>query len=143
MRLKDIMTHTPKIVSPDCSVADAARQMGSLDVGFLPVGDEAKMVGVITDRDITIRCVAEGKDPAAQCVREVMTESVECLPQDASVEDASHLMETQQIRRIVVTDKAGRCVGVVSLGDLAVKTGDERLSGETLEEVSEPSRAAR
>lgn len=125
------------------AVFEAARRRKSLNVGFLPIGDSKNIVGVATDRDITLRAVAKSKDPRGTSIREVMSEGVETLPEDADVAEAAKLMEREQIRRIVVTDGDGRCVGIVSLGDLAVKSHDEALCGEVLEEVSEPAQPAR
>ncbi|MEX0700755.1 MAG: CBS domain-containing protein [Planctomycetales bacterium] len=139
MRLKDVMTRNPESVSPDTSVFAAAGKMKSLDVGFLPVCDGPKILGVATDRDIVLRSVAEGRDPQSTAIRDVMSEGVETLPEDADVEEAAQLMEREQIRRVVVTDGDGKCVGIVSLGDLAVKTHDDARCGDVLEEVSEPA----
>lgn len=139
MRLTDVMTRNPEAVSPDTSVFEAAEKMKSLDVGFLPVCEGKKVSGVVTDRDIVLRLVAEGRDPQSTPVRDVMTTGVETLPEDADVDEAVALMEREQIRRIVVTDGGSGCVGVVSLGDLAVKTHDDARCGHALEEVSEPA----
>lgn len=143
MQLKEIMTRSPEIVPPATTAQEAAEKMESLNVGFLPVGDASNVIGVVTDRDITVRAVSAGRDPKKVHVKDIMTERVEKIREDADVQEAAKVMERQQIRRLVVTDGGGRCVGVVSLGDLAVKTGDEPLSGEVLEEVSEPARPAR
>ena len=114
--------------------------MRDLDVGPLPVcGDDDRLAGMVTDRDIAVRAVAEGWDPTAKRVRDVMSEEVVYCFEDQAVEDAARLMRENQIRRLVVLNRDKRLVGIVSLGDLAVETGDEELAGRTLEEVSEPA----
>jgi CBS domain-containing protein len=113
--------------------------MKELDVGMLPVcGDNDRLVGTLTDRDITIRAVAEGLDPRTALVRDVMTPSVVYCFEDEDVEEAARLMKDNQVRRLVVLNRDKRLVGIVSLGDLAVDTGDEHLAGSALEAVSEP-----
>lgn len=139
MQLKDVMTRNPDSVSPDSSVFEAAGKMKSLDVGFLPVCDGSSVKGVVTDRDIVLRSVADGRDPQRTAVRDVMTDRVDMLPEDADVVEAVEMMRRDQVRRVVVTDGNGACCGVVSLGDLAVKVRDDARCGEVLEEVSEPA----
>jgi CBS domain-containing protein len=114
--------------------------MRNLDIGALPVcGDNDRLVGIITDRDITIRATAGCCDPAGTCVSDVMTPGIIYVFEDQDVTEAAHLMEENQIRRLVVLNQDKRLVGIVSLGDLAVKAGDDELSGEALELVSEPA----
>jgi len=108
-------------------------------VGPLPICDNDRLVGMLTDRDITVRAVAEGKDPRATRVRDVMTEGVCYCFEDDDVADAARLMKENQIRRLLVLDRNKRLAGIVSLGDLAVETGDEHLAGQTLERVSQPT----
>src|SRR5258707_14307782 len=113
MQLKDIMTPKPESVRPDDTLQEAARRMRELDVGPLPVcGDDDRLAGMITDRDITIRAVAEGKDPRNTTVREAMTEDVIYGFEDQDVDDAARVMEQWQIRRLVVLDPAKRPVGI-------------------------------
>ena len=139
MLLKDIMTPNVEVIRPDATLQEAAQKMKNLDVGPIPVCDGERLVGMLTDRDITIRATAEGRDPKTTSVREVMTPEVEYCFEDQSIEDAARLMEEKQIRRLVVLNRDKRLVGIVSLGDVATATGDEQLSGEILEQVSEPS----
>ena len=139
MKLKDIMTPNPRCVSPDDSLQEAARTMRDLDVGPVPVCDHDRLAGMITDRDITVRAVAEGKDPRTTKVREVMTGEIIYAFEDQDVQEAARTMQERQVRRLVVLNRDKRLLGIVSLGDLAVKAGDERLSGEALEQVSEPA----
>jgi CBS domain-containing protein len=144
MQLKDIMTPNPECVRPDATLLEAARRMRDLDVGALPIcGDNDRLAGVITDRDITVRAVAEGKDPKATPVREAMTEDVVYGFEDQDVADAVRVMEQKKIRRLLVLNRDKRLVGIVSLGDLATETGDRAKAGEVLQEVSEPSHPQR
>jgi CBS domain-containing protein len=124
-------------------VEAAAAKMRALDVGPLPVCDGDRLQGMVTDRDITVRATAAGKDPATTPVAEVMTPQVVSVFEDQDVAEAARLMEQYQIRRLVVLDRDNRLVGIVSLGDLAVETGDEGGAGEVLEQVSEPSEPRR
>jgi predicted transcriptional regulator len=114
--------------------------MKELDIGSLPVCDDGHLAGVITDRDITIRAVAKGSDPATVTVREVMTPEVLWCFEDDEVEEAARIMRENQVRRILVLNEANELVGITSLGELATITGDRLLAGETLESVSEESR---
>jgi CBS domain-containing protein len=144
MKISEVMTEGVECLRPTDSVAHAAERMRELDVGSLPVcGDEDKLVGMITDRDITIRATASACDANATAVRDVMTLSIVNCFEDQDIEDAAKLMEEKQIRRLVVLNRNKRLVGIVSLGDLAVRAADDRLSGEALEGVSEPAVPAR
>jgi CBS domain-containing protein len=140
MQLKDIMTPNPECVRPNATLQEAARRMRDLDVGPLPVcGDDDRLAGMITDRDIAVRAVAEGKDPKTTPVREAMTEEIVYGFEDQDVDDAARVMEQRQIRRLVVLNRDRRLVGIVSLGDLAVEAGARATAGEVLREVSEPA----
>jgi len=113
--------------------------MRDLDVGLLPVcGDHDRLVEMLTDRDISVSAVAEGQDPKATRVSEVMTPNIIYVFEDQDVNEAAQLMKENQVRRLVVLNRDKRLVGIVSLGDLALDTGDEELAGATLEAVSEP-----
>jgi len=138
MKLKDVMTKNVESVAPETCLKDAAEKMRSLDVGVLPVCENDKLVGMITDRDITVRAVAEGRDPNRESVRSAMTQDLCYCFEDEDVEKAAKLMEERQIRRLPVFDRNNRAVGIVSVGDLATRTRDDYLSGEVLERVSEP-----
>jgi len=138
------MTHGAECIGPEATLQEAAERMKALDVGALPVcGDKDRLLGMVTDRDITIRSVAEGHDPCKDRVRDVMTPKVFCCYDDQLIDEAARQMEDNQIRRLVVLNRAKQLVGIVSLGDLAVETGDEQLVGSTLEAVSEPNRPVR
>ena len=107
-------------------------------VGSLPVCENDRLVGMLTDRDIVVRAIADGCDTKTTTAREIMTPDIVYCFEDQDVQEAARLMEQNQIRRLVVLNRDKRLVGIVSLGDLAVETGDEHLTGKTLEKVSEP-----
>ena len=138
MKVNEIITHDPEVIRPETALIEAAQKMKSLDIGMLPVCDGDRLVGVITDRDITVRGVAQGYDPKTARVQEVMTPEVIYCFDDEDVKDVAKKMEEKQVRRLPVLNREKRLVGIVSLGDLAVRTGKEKLAGEVLERVSEP-----
>jgi CBS domain-containing protein len=139
MKVFDMMTRGVECIRPDATLREAADKMKQLDIGPLPVCENDRLVGMITDRDITVRATAEGFPPGLGQVREVMTPDIVYCFEDQDVSEAAQLMEQNQIRRLVVLNRDKRLVGIVSLGDLAVKVGDEGLSQEALEQVSEPA----
>ena len=137
MKVKEIMSTNVESISADSNLVEAANIMARLDIGFLPVID-ADVAGVITDRDIVVRAVAEGRDPGKTKVGDILTSSVETLSEDQDIKDAAKLMQDKQIRRILVKGDNDAYVGVVSLGDLAVEGHDAKLSGKSLEKISQP-----
>ncbi|OFZ18279.1 MAG: hypothetical protein A2X94_07530 [Bdellovibrionales bacterium GWB1_55_8] len=140
MQLKDIMTTQVEIITPDATVEAAAKKMDDTDVGALPVCDNDRLVGIITDRDIVVRSISVGQDPKQTFVRDVMTtSSIIYAFEDDQVEGAAELMEKKQVRRLPIMNRKKRMVGMVSLGDLAVHVKDQKLAGEVIEKVSEPS----
>jgi CBS domain-containing protein len=143
MKLSEIMTRDVEVIHPDATLEEAAQRMQDLNVGPLPVCDGDELVGMLTDRDITVRGVASGRSPAMHKVRDAMTRDVVYCFEDQDVREAARVMEQQQIRRLVVLDRNKRLVGIVSLGDLAVDTGDDKLSGQVLEQISEPAKPER
>jgi len=144
MQLKEVMTPQVEVVRPDASLQEAAEMMMKLDVGPLPVCDGERLVGMLTDRDITVRGTAQGRDPKTTQVQEVMTPDIVYCFEDQDVEDAANLMEEHQIRRLVILDRGKKLVGIVSLGDLALEADEEDLDdaevGEVLEQISQPAR---
>jgi CBS domain-containing protein len=139
VQVKDVMTTSVETIGPDSPLQEAAERMKALDVGPLPVCDGHRLVGMITDRDITVRAVAQGFGGAMGSVRDVMTPDVVSCFEDQDVREAARLMQEHRVRRLVVLNRDKRLVGIVSLGDLAVATGDDTLAGETVEKVSEPA----
>jgi CBS domain-containing protein len=142
MKLKDVMTPNVECVGPDATIREAARKMRDLDVGPLPICDNDRLAGMVTDRDLAVRAVAEGRDPNATCVRDVMTPEVVYCFEDQDVREAARVMEEKQLRRLLVLNRDKRLVGIVSLGDLAVDTS-KRQAGEVLQAVSEPAQPRR
>ena len=139
MQIREIMTGGVAVIHPDSTLDEAAAEMKRLDIGLLPVCDGNQLVGIVTDRDITVRSVAQSEDPTSHQVRDIMTpDAVSCF-EDQDVAEAARLMQEKQIRRVLVLNRDERLVGVVSLGDLAAVTGNEQLAGETLERVSDPT----
>jgi CBS domain-containing protein len=143
MQVHEIMTSHIEVIHPDATLKEAAEKMSHLDIGPLPVCDGQRLVGMLTDRDITIRATAKGCDPKTTRVREAMTPEVVYCFEDQDVKTAAQMMEMRQIRRVPVVNRNKELVGIVSLGDLAVETGDRALAGETLEHVSEPAEPKR
>lgn len=143
MQVQEIMTRGVEVVPPDASVQEAADRMKQLDVGALPVCAHGRLVGMITDRDITVRSTAEGYDPWTSKIRDVMTAEVDSCRATDDVAVAARLMKDKEIRRLLVLDENKQLVGIVSLGDLAVHLNDEQITSETLERVSEPAEPRR
>jgi CBS domain-containing protein len=139
MQLREIMTSNPVVLGPETMLREAAQKMRELDSGVMPVGENDRLVGMLTDRDITLRATADGKDPNTTSVREVMTSEVIYCFEDEDIGAAARKMEEHQIRRLIVLNRDKRLVGVASLGDLAVHAPSDRLPGEVIEAVSEPS----
>ena len=139
MKLNNILTGNVAVVRPDAPLCAAARKMRDLGVGVLPVCDGDRLVGMLTDRDLAIRAVAEGCNPNTDPVRETMTREIIYCFEDQTPAEAERIMCEKQIRRLPVLNRDKRLVGIVSLGDLATKTGKTRAVGKTLEKVSQPS----
>ena len=138
MKLSEIMTREVAILQPDDSLQFAAKKMRDLNIGFLPVCDGEELIGVISDRDILIRALAEGMDVNVMLGRDMMTTPPIYCFDDQDVSEAAKIMEENQIRRLVVLRRDDKkLVGVISLGDLARKETNE-LSGQVLQKVSEP-----
>src|SRR5688500_8723242 len=139
MQVSEILTRNVETIGPDTSAREAAQRMRSMDVGSLPVCDGRTLLGMVTDRDLAIRVLAEGRDPNATPVRDAMTPDVTYAFEDDDVQRAADLMKEQQIRRLPVLDREKHLVGIVALGDIAT-TGKDRLSGDALEQISQPTR---
>ncbi|HJQ83472.1 MAG TPA: CBS domain-containing protein [Candidatus Binatia bacterium] len=133
-RVRDVMTRHVEVIRPDASLKEAAAKMADLDVGTLPACDGERLVGMVTDRDITIRGVARGLDPASTPVREIMSTTIRYAYEDEPIEQAVETMKKRNIRRLPVLDREKRLAGIVALGDLAVEGKDE--AGDVLQDVS-------
>jgi len=138
MQLKEVMTTDVQIVSPDATLADAGMTMRDGEFGMLPVGENDRLIGTVTDRDITVRGVAERKDPGRTTVREVMSPDIVYCFEDQSDEDAARLMSEHQIRRLPILNRNKRLVGIVALGDFAVEASSIRPAAKALSDVSAP-----
>ena len=137
MKIAEIMSSDVQLITPDRSIQEAARLMISADTGALPVGDGERLIGMVTDRDITVRAIAEGRGPETP-VREVMSEKLLFAWDDQDVEDVAIQMSDAQVRRMPVLSREGeRLVGIVSIGDLATQ-GDSEAAETALSGVSEP-----
>jgi CBS domain-containing protein len=137
MRVNEAMTADVQIANPNQSIQDAARMMAAIDAGVLPVGENDRLVGIITDRDIAVRAVAKGLSPSTK-VREVMSEGeVMYCYEDEDVEDVAHNMADIKVRRLPVLNRAKRLVGIISLGDIAVADGPDS-AGDAICGISEP-----
>lgn len=136
-RVRDFMTTNPQSVSERDTVHDAARIMKDLDTGVVPVVDGRKIIGLITDRDIVVRGIAEGKDVSGTKVNELMTKSVRTVREDADVREVLELMRGSEVRRMPVVNDSGELVGIVSLGDIASETRQAGEVGRAVEDISE------
>jgi len=139
MLVKDIMTVNVEVISPGDTLEQAARRMEELDVGPLPVCEGKRVVGMLTDRDITVRATAAGCDPKTTLVSDTMSQDVIGCYEDQDLREAARLMTEKQVRRLLVMNRSGELVGIVSLGDLATDVGDPRQPGEVLKQVSQPT----
>ena len=138
MKVREIMTSNPACATPDMSLQEVARMMVDNDCGQIPVVDDARSrrpLGVVTDRDIVCRVVAEGKNPAKTTARDVMSAPAITVRPDMQVEDCCRVLEDKQVRRAPVADEAGQLSGMVSLADIA-QTAPEKLTGEVVRTVS-------
>ena len=142
MKIREIMTPAVQCIRPGDNLVEAAGLMRELDVGVVPVCDHHQLVGILTDRDIAIRAVAESCDPTRTFVRDVMTPHVVSVHEDDEVGDVVRIMEEHQIRRAPVMSSTERLAGIVSLGAIAVE-GSAALSAEALREVSRPAAPVR
>jgi CBS domain-containing protein len=149
-RAADIMTEDPQSVTPDTTLSEVAQKMRDLDVGIIPIvesRESRRLRGVITDRDIVVRGMADGKDGTAR-VSDCMSGQVQSVNKNDSVQDVMRIMRQEQVRRVPVTDREGRLVGIIAQADLAVDYGGSdrergREVGATLERISEPARPER
>ena len=139
MKVSEAMTAQVTTAQPTDSIQSVAQIMKSIDTGAVPVFESGKVVGMVTDRDIVLRAVAEGRS-FADPVSDVMTDEVQSCRADDNLADAAAQMANHQLRRLIVTDDSGRMAGILSLGDIATDYGN-KVVGHTLEEISAESQA--
>jgi CBS domain-containing protein len=136
MKITEAMTRDVRVANPDQTIREAAQMMAELDAGALPVGEDDRLVGMITDRDIAVRAVAHGKAPDTR-VRDVMTDDVKYCFEDEEVEDVARNMADIQVRRLPVVNRDKRLVGIVAIADIAA-TEEAEVVGEAVSGISEP-----
>lgn len=139
MKVRDIMSSPVEMIAPDAMITEAADKMKSYDVGVLPVEKDGDIVGVITDRDIVVRVIANELDPKRTPVSKAMTFDAMCCSENTEMEEAARMMEVKKIHRLLVLDDDDAVSGILSTGDIAQKMKDEHLLHEVLEKISEPS----
>lgn len=135
--LKDLMSPDVQFVSPEMTIGDAARKMRDGDFGMLPVAEDDRLIGAISDRDIAIRAVAKGLGADTK-IRDVMSDGIAWAYDDDSVEQAAKIMSERQVRRLPVVNRDKRLVGIVALGDFAVESSEIRPAAQALTEISKP-----
>lgn len=141
MNIKEIMTPSPVLTNPSTTLKEAAEKMAREDIGFLLVGEEDRLQGTLTDRDIVIRGVSKGKDPEGTSIGDILTSKVLYCREDQSAEEVAHNMSEQQVRRLPVVNEDKRLVGIVSLGDIAQHLSPE-VAGQILQGVTAERHAA-
>ena len=142
MKAQDIMSKDPMCVTPDTPLVEAARIMKTENIGVVPVVESTgskRLVGVLTDRDIAIRAVAEGRNGATTSVGHVMSSDVRTSAASDSVEDVMELMGREQVRRIPIVDESGALVGIIAQADIVIEARDNRKAERTVEQISQPS----
>ena len=137
-QIKDLMSRDVKVINPDMTIRDAAQKMRDGGFGMMPVGEDDRMIGTISDRDIVIRAIAEGMDNNTK-VRDVMSDGIAWTYEDDSVEKAVKTMSERQVRRLPVVDRDKRLVGIVALGDFAVERSEIQPAARALSEISKPA----
>jgi CBS domain-containing protein len=133
--VRDVMTANPRAVEPSTPVVEAARLMRSEDVGSIPIAEGDRLVGMLTDRDIVLRVVAEGTEPQSTTAGEIASRDLVTVDPDQDLAEAARLMASHQVRRLPVVEEDGRLVGIVAQADVA-QSGDDSLTGEVVERIS-------
>lgn len=135
--IRELMTANPTTVEASAKVVDAARAMRQQDVGPVPVVENGdRLAGIVTDRDIVLRVVADGGDPQSTTVGEIMSRDLVTVDPDQPLDEALRLMARHQVRRLPVCEEDGRLVGIVAQADIATELGDDRRTGQVVEEIS-------
>jgi CBS domain-containing protein len=135
--VRDLMTESPRTIEPSTTIVEAARLMRDEDIGPLPIVEGDRLQGILTDRDIVLRVVAEGKDPSRATAGEIASRELVTVDPQQGLDEAMRLMEEHQVRRLPVCEEDGRLVGILAQADIARHVGDER-TGEVVERISQP-----
>jgi len=138
MQARDIMTWGIEKINADSTAREAAQKMETLNIGCLPIEQGNKIIGILTDRDLVTRLLAQSGDPGSTKVKELMSKKVICCDENDSAEQLAQMMEENKVRRLIVCDHRQNPVGIVSLGDMVCRTHEDELAGEILEAVSAP-----
>jgi CBS domain-containing protein len=136
MLAKDIMSKKPEFLPPETTLKEAANQMRTKDYGFILVGEDDRLIGAVTDRDIAIRAVAEGKDPNKTTLKDVMSKGIYYCFDEDDLQNVIKKMEHEQIRRLAVLNKNKRLIGIISFGDIATKCKNTKLCSELADAIS-------
>lgn len=143
MRISQVMTRDVVALAPTDTLQEAAQRMREADTGFIPIQENGRIIGTVTDRDICVRAVAQDRSPASTDLRSVLSKSSVCCYDDQDEEDAMEIMANNKVRRLPVLDRQDRLVGVVSLGDLANRLGVGPEMADAMEEISQPTDGSR
>ncbi len=135
-KIRDVMTSNPRTVEPSTTVQEAARLMRDEDVGPIPIVENGSVTGMVTDRDIVVRIVADGKDASSTTVGDIASRDLVTVDPEQTLDEATRLMAQHQVRRLPVCEEDGRLVGIVAQADVARK-GDDQTTGEVVEEISQ------
>jgi CBS domain-containing protein len=134
---QDVMTKNPTTCGQTAPIVEAAKLMEREGVGSIPVCEDGRLVGIVTDRDIAMRVVAEGRDPRETTIEDVMTRDPESVSAEEPIARALEVMESRQVRRIPVIDAGGKLVGIIAQADIATRLGDDHATGEIVEAISQ------
>jgi CBS domain-containing protein len=134
-KIREVMTTNPRTVEPTTPIVDAARMMRDEDIGPIPIVENSQCTGILTDRDIVLRVVAEGRDPTTTTVSEVASRDLITIDPEQTLDEAARLMAQHQVRRLPVCEEDGNLVGIIAQADLAL-TASEKTTGEVVEEIS-------
>lgn len=135
-KIRDVMTSNPRTIEPSTSVQEAARFMRDEDVGPMPIVENGSVTGILTDRDIVLRVVAEGKDPSSTTAGEIASRDLVTIDPEQTLDEALRLMAKHQVRRLPVVEEDGRLVGIVAQADVA-QAGDDARTGEVVQQISQ------
>jgi CBS domain-containing protein len=138
MKVSEVMTQEVRSIHPQRGLPEAALVMRKYDLGCLPVTQGKKLVGIVTDRDLALRAIGEGRDLATSLIDDVMTKTVVYVYDDQEVEEAIRLMSTAQVRRLPVLNREGKLVGILALADLALDGFDPKVAGQMLRKIAQP-----